>query len=91
MLTRRIFFCLQVSITAEATSDERVGGDVLSYVYAKSPPVDKEVESPPAPPKKRKKRFVALMCLNFPDCCNFRGRERCGFACPMCPKKCEYR
>ena len=25
--------------------------------------------------------------MNFPDCCDFRGADRCGFACPKCPIK----
>ena len=25
--------------------------------------------------------------MNFPDCCDFRGKDVCGFACPKCPIK----
>ena len=37
--------------------------------------------------KSRPKRYLALWCMNFPDCCDFRGADRCGFACPKCPIK----
>lgn len=38
----------------------------------------------------RQKRFYYLWCMNFPDCCNLFGRgDRCGLACPVCPKTCE--
>ena len=38
-------------------------------------------------PKSRQKRHFYLWCMNFPDCCNVRGRDICGFACPKCPIK----
>ena len=37
--------------------------------------------------KPRQKRFFELWCMNFPDCCDIRGKDRCGFACPVCPIK----
>ena len=37
--------------------------------------------------KSRPKRYLALWCMNFPDCCDFRGKDVCGFACPKCPIK----
>ena len=27
-------------------------------------------------PKSREKRF--LFCMNFPDCCDFKGKDNCG-------------
>jgi len=39
-------------------------------------------------PKSREKRF--LFCMNFPDCCDFKGKDNCGFACPVCPIKLDY-
>ena len=33
----------------------------------------------------RPKRFVLLFCINFPACCDVRGKDLCGFACPKCP------
>lgn len=41
----------------------------------------------PSAPKSRQKRYLLLWCMNFPDCCDFRGRDVCGFACPKCPIK----
>jgi len=35
----------------------------------------------------RKKRFVLIFCLNFPNCCDFKGQDICGMPCPPCPKK----
>lgn len=35
----------------------------------------------------RQKRFIYFLCMNYPDCCDFRGKEVCGFACPVCPPK----
>ena len=37
--------------------------------------------------KKREKRFVYFFCMNYPDCCDFRGKDVCGYPCPVCPKK----
>ncbi len=37
--------------------------------------------------KKRQKRFVYFFCMNYPDCCDFRGKDVCGYPCPVCPKK----
>ena len=40
--------------------------------------------------KPRQKRFFELpllWCMNFPDCCDIRGKDICGFACPVCPIK----
>ncbi|XP_059083985.1 uncharacterized protein LOC131881212 [Tigriopus californicus] len=35
----------------------------------------------------RHKRYWLLWCMNFPDCCDIKGEDTCGFACPGCPKK----
>jgi hypothetical protein len=37
--------------------------------------------------KSRPKRFIYFLCMNFPDCCDFRGKDVCGYPCPVCPKK----
>jgi hypothetical protein len=38
-------------------------------------------------PKIRQKRFIYFLCMNYPDCCDFRGKDVCGYPCPVCPKK----
>ena len=42
----------------------------------------------------RKKRWVALgFCINFPMCCDVKGKDQCAFFCPVCPIErdyCEY-
>jgi len=39
----------------------------------------------------RKKRWITLsMCMNYPLCCDVRGKDRCGFFCPVCPIKRDY-
>ena len=31
-----------------------------------------------------------LWCMNFPDCCDIKGKDMCGFACPICPIKVDF-
>ena len=39
----------------------------------------------------RKKRWITVgFCMNFPLCCDIRGKDRCGFFCPVCPVKRDY-
>ena len=42
----------------------------------------------------RKKRWIALgFCINFPMCCDIKGKDQCAFFCPVCPIErdyCEY-
>jgi hypothetical protein len=37
--------------------------------------------------KSRPKRYLMLWCMNYPDCCDIKGKDRCGMACPKCPIK----
>ena len=41
-------------------------------------------------PKSREKRHIFLLCMNFPDCCDIKGKDMCGFACPVCPVKTDF-
>ena len=44
----------------------------------------------------RKKRWVNILggiCMNYPLCCDIKGKDICGFFCPVCPIKrdfCKY-
>ena len=30
------------------------------------------------------------LCLSFPLCCDVKGKDMCGFFCPVCPVKVDY-
>ncbi len=55
------------------------------YKYTRSANDDDDVVG--GIPKKRQKRFIYFFCMNYPDCCDFRGKDVCGYPCPVCPKK----
>jgi hypothetical protein len=43
--------------------------------------------------KKRWVNFLGGICMNFPLCCDIKGKDVCGFFCPVCPIKrdfCKY-
>ena len=49
--------------------------------------VDDSISNVAKPRKKRFFELPLLWCMNFPDCCDIRGKDLCGFACPVCPIK----
>ena len=78
MKTKLIF--LTIICAAQAfghTEDDNVPPN---YKYSQIANENEKVNSRP-------KRFVYFLCMNFPDCCDFRGKDVCGFPCPVCPKK----
>ena len=43
------------------------------------------------PKLERKKRWLALgICMNFPMCCDIKGKDNCAFFCPVCPVRRDY-
>ena len=40
----------------------------------------------------RKKRWITTgICMNYPMCCeDAKGKDNCGFFCPVCPIKRDY-
>ena len=39
----------------------------------------------------RKKRWITTgFCMNYPLCCDVKGKDTCGFYCPVCPIKRDY-
>ena len=40
--------------------------------------------------KKRWVNFLGGICMNYPLCCDIKGKDICGFFCPVCPIKRDF-
>ena len=78
----KIFFLAILCAAAHTfgQADDFADNDRPNYKYSQIANENGTVNSRP-------KRFVYFLCMNFPDCCDFRGKDVCGYPCPLCPKK----